>query len=333
MHGIYLLWWVQERQLSPALVAAVMAIGDLAIMVLEVPTGWLADRCGHRVSLIAGSLAQTAGMLLCWLGEGVPAFVCASVLVGLGDALRSGANEALLYRTCVALDREQDFQRLDARARAAALVALVALVLAGGVIVDRFGYAAGWLAEVSLCAVGLAVACAFAEPPAAASADDHRDPSEQCATPVPVTMAALILPASLLGAAASAALFIAQTATQITPRAATALVAAVTLAEAAGSAVATRAPRAGVRAQTLLAAAGMTLVGVGLARSGLFTGVVIVLSFLMGVAHPLRASALQRLAADDVRARVASVASACDMALSTITLPLAGVWSRRRSRR
>ena len=58
MHGLYLLWWVEERHVSPALVAAILAAGDLAIALLEAPTGWLADRCGYRLSLIAGSAVQ-----------------------------------------------------------------------------------------------------------------------------------------------------------------------------------------------------------------------------------------------------------------------------------
>ena len=83
MHGLYLLWWVQEKQMSPAVVAATLAAGDLAIFLLEVPTGWCADRYRHRVSLIVGSFTQVLGMVACWLGQGVPGLIAASVLVAL----------------------------------------------------------------------------------------------------------------------------------------------------------------------------------------------------------------------------------------------------------
>src|SRR5688572_5895131 len=124
MHGLYLLWWVGERGISPAIVAAILVAGDLALIVLEVPAGWFADRFGHRTSLITGSLFQVLGMIACWLGRGVPELVLASVLVAVGDAFRSGADEALLYRTCAALGREEDFQKIQARTRAAGLFAL-----------------------------------------------------------------------------------------------------------------------------------------------------------------------------------------------------------------
>jgi hypothetical protein len=53
------------------------------------------------------------------------------------------------------------------------------------------------------------------------------------------------------------------------------------------------------------------------------------LALLSGLADPLRAAAVQRLSKDEARARAASLASVCDMALSTALLPLAGMWRRR----
>ena len=147
MDGLYLLWWVQEKQMSPALVAATMAAGDLLLMALEVPTGWFADRFGNRRSLILGSLLQVAGMICCWLADGIPGLVGACLLVAVADAFRSGADQALLYRTCVAIGREPEFQRIEARSRAVQVVALALLIVAGGAIVTTWGFAAGWLAE------------------------------------------------------------------------------------------------------------------------------------------------------------------------------------------
>src|SRR5436190_14704826 len=205
MHGLYLLWWIQERQIAPAVLASVLAAGDLVLVFLEIPTGRFADRFGHRASLILGSLVQVAGMLCCWLGHGIPALVAASVLVAVGDAFRSGADQALLYRTCVTLDREAAFQRIEAQTRTVELVALVGLTLAGGLIVKIWGFAAAWVAESTLCAAGLGIAWGMTEPPAARIQDDDRAPPEARVSIVSLRMALLIVPASGLGAAAGAA--------------------------------------------------------------------------------------------------------------------------------
>src|SRR5262245_53713212 len=121
MHGLYLLWWVQEKHVSAPLVASILAAGELAITILEVPTGWLADRYGHRANLIAGSLMQAAGMIMCWLGDGAAGVLAACLLIAIGDAFRSGADQALLYRSCAALGRASEFQSREARANSVTL--------------------------------------------------------------------------------------------------------------------------------------------------------------------------------------------------------------------
>ena len=74
-----------------------------------------------------------------------------------------------------------------------------------------------------------------------------------------------------------------------------------------------------------LASIGAILLGIGLALPAAFYPMVFALSFLLGVAEPLRAAAIQRLAADEVRAQAASAASACDKALLIVGLPAAGM--------
>lgn len=367
MHGLYLLWWVQEREVSPAAVAAILAAGDLALTALEVPTGWVADRYGHRISLIVGSALQIVGMLCCWLARGVPGLLTASLLVALGDAFRSGADQALLYRSCRALGREADFQRIEASTRAATLVALVGLLLAGGLIVETLGFAAGWIAETALAMVGLLIAYRMVEPPAGAIDSEPRANHASRRSAVSRResrrtfgrLVAVIAPASLLGAAAGATAFLAQTAQWATPAGTTLLVAAITLAEAAGALLARRLT-AHLRFQFVLAGVGTVMLVVavtpslpsaipwlppgtlwlppilpwlppsgGSLQESAFLAAVVCLSFLLGLAEPLRAALIQRLSADHVRARAASLASACDKLLGTIALIIAGTVPRR----
>jgi hypothetical protein len=337
MHGVYLLWWVQERHVSAAAVATILAAGDLALTALEVPTGWLADRYGHRACLIAGSAFQAIGMLVCWLGEGIAGLLAASVVVALGDAFRSGADQALLYRSCAAIDREADFQRIEAKTRAATLVALVVLLLGGGAIVRIWGFAAGWIAEITLSVAGLMVACAMVEPPQAvpsAAASTAPRPLDDRGVLGGRSLAAvspfaiLVLPASWLGGIAGATAFYAQTTQSAHVALTTLLVAAITLAEAAGAIVAARLVAA-VRTQFILAAAGTAMLAAACLQPTTFLPAVVGLSFVLGVAEPLRATAIQRASADHVRARAASIASACDKAVATVALLVAGAVPRR----
>jgi MFS transporter len=329
MDGLYLLWWTQEKGMSPALVAATMAAGDLALMALEVPTGWFADRFGSRRSLILGSALQVAGMICCWLADGIAGLIGACLLVAVADAFRSGADQALLYRTCIALDRESEFQRIEGRSRAVQVVVLALLTVAGGAIVTTWGFTAGWISETLLCAVGGAVAFAMIEPPASDEDSEANASAPRANVPWRV-VALLILPLAFLDAAGSTGSFVLQTTGDRSPAAVTMLVALITLSNSAGSALATRLPAVGVRMQLAIAACGFVLVVAALTNPAALIPVTIALSFGTGALHPLRAAAIQRLATDGIRARAASAASACDMAISTLFLLLAGTWLSRR---
>ena len=332
MHGLYLVWLVHERGFSPALVATVLAAGDLCVFALEVATGWAADRLGHRRSLIIGSVVQVCGMVALWLAASTPILLIASLLVALGDAFRSGADEALLYRTCVALGREADFQAIEARTASVSLIALVALLMGGGGIVAVAGYTAAWLTEIALSVTGLVLAYLMVEAPAAPAPGPGEESSSQ-ATRVEWRMfARLVVPAALLNGFAATAAFLAQTGASAEIAGVTALVAAMTLSEAAGAWMAARVWRNDGRLHLLLLACGAAILAASLMTSAGAAAAAVALAFLPGLIHPLRAVALQRVAGDGVRARIASLASACDMACSTLGLLAAGAVSARRRR-
>jgi MFS family permease len=323
MHGLYLLWWTQEKHVAPVTVAAIIAAGDFAILLLEVPTGWLADRFGHRASLLAGSCTQVLGMLVCWLGEGTPGLLAASLLIAVGDCFRSGADQALLYRTCAALDRERDFQSIEAYAHASQTIVLVVLILLGGVIVTRWGFAAGWLTETVLCAIGGVLAWLMTEPPAYDDAPERDHIQARGRRHRPVWLLVLVVPAALLGGAAHATSFLAQTAMS-NPVSTSILAAAVAAAEAAGAWLAARTRvTTDLGWQLSLAFAGALALGIGVGVPAALLPIAAVLAMLDGFATPLRAAAIQRLAAPDQRAQAASIASALDKGINALILPLA----------
>jgi MFS family permease len=160
MHGLYLLWWVQERHIPPPIVAGILAAGDLAVTLLEIPTGWFADRFGHRLSLIVGSLVQVAGMLCCWLGQGVSGVLAASLLVAWG-MLQIRADQApklySIVRSSIAITSSRKSRRRHDRS-----------ARRDGRPGARWrsdcrevGFGAGWFVETALCAVGLIIARAM----------------------------------------------------------------------------------------------------------------------------------------------------------------------------
>jgi MFS family permease len=329
---------VQYKHVSPAAVATILAVGDIAITLLEIPTGRFADRFGYRCSLITGSAVQVIGMLLCWLAEGIPGLVLASLCVALGDTFRSGADQALLYESCAATGQPERFQQIEAKTHSLELIALVAMMLVGGVVVETAGFSMAWLLETGLAAAGVFLALTMVEPPSNGLANisqsartigggglsTSRAPLQGCQN----SLLRLIVPAALVGGAAGALAFRAQTGGQTDPIELTGLVTLITLAEAAG-AWSSRylRPRAGT--QYVILALGVAVSVAVFIENTLFVSGVLGLSVLRGVAEPLRATAIQGLV-ESRRAEAASWANAVDGAVRTVSLLIAGAVPRRR---
>jgi hypothetical protein len=138
------------------------------------------------------------------------------------------------------------------------------------------------------------------------------------------------VPGAVLDGLASVAAFLAQTRADAEVARVTALVAAMTLSEAAGAWIAARVWRNDGRLHLLLLACGTAVLAAALVSSAGVAAAAVALALFPGLIHPLRAAALQRVAADGVRARIASFASACDMACTTLGLLAAGALSARR---
>jgi hypothetical protein len=146
-------------------------------------------------------------------------------------------------------------------------------------------------------------------------------------------MVAAVLPAAVLGAAASAASFVAQVRAGASPDSATSIAALFVLAEAAGFALGGRTSPLRAGWQCGVAALGLLALVVSSLAGGAASPLLAVLLSLVGGAFaPWRAVAIQQLASDSLRATAASLASAADMACSTVLLPLAALAQRRHRR-
>ena len=147
MLPIIVLFW-QENGLDLFQVFALQALYAVAVVLLEVPTGMVADRLGKRTSLIAGTWAMVIGYVGYAMGHGFVAFLAAEIALAFGSALISGADTSLLYDTLKALDREDEYTRREGRARALQLASFAGCNLLGGVIGSYDYRAAMWATAV-----------------------------------------------------------------------------------------------------------------------------------------------------------------------------------------
>jgi MFS family permease len=80
----------QDNGLSMQEIFILKSIYSLAIVVLEIPSGWMADVWGRRKTLILGALLGSAGFFMYSFSYGFWAFVMAEIILGAGHSLYQG---------------------------------------------------------------------------------------------------------------------------------------------------------------------------------------------------------------------------------------------------
>ena len=129
----------QARGLDLFQVGLLMGVYSLTIVLLEVPTGGLADAIGRkRVAVVAYSCIALSGIVILFAFS-FPLFLGGFILNGIGRALSSGALDAWFVDALQATDPELDLQPALARAGTFTFLSLGIGTLIGGGIPRLFG--------------------------------------------------------------------------------------------------------------------------------------------------------------------------------------------------
>ena len=121
------------RGLSPGQIGLVFAVHSIVALLLELPTGGLADAIGNRPVLTLSVLLGGAGLLTMATAHSVGVFALAFGLIGAGRALDSGPLESWFVDATHAADPDADVTAGLSRAAAANGSGLAIGAVLGGV--------------------------------------------------------------------------------------------------------------------------------------------------------------------------------------------------------
>jgi MFS family permease len=128
------------------------AVWAIVIVLLEVPSGALADLVGRKALLVAAAVMMALEMLLlavvppdsAWV---LPALLLNRVLSGAAEAFASGADEALAFDSLQAVGREGDWPRVLERLMQFGGLATIVAMITGSLVYspDLFNAVGSWL--------------------------------------------------------------------------------------------------------------------------------------------------------------------------------------------
>ncbi|MEZ4504056.1 MAG: MFS transporter [Dehalococcoidia bacterium] len=164
--AIWVIYLIDVRGLTLGQVLLFEAAYSTVVVLVEVPTGILADRFGRRPMLIAGSLGWGAAFTTFGLATTFETLLGSYILFAIGYSLFSGADTAFLFDTLRTLGRGDEFARRAGRLNGVSTVVTALFTLAGSLMVRWTPLAWPMVLSGVFSLVAAASALPLREPPA-----------------------------------------------------------------------------------------------------------------------------------------------------------------------
>lgn len=151
IYPIYVLMF-EESGLSISNISLLLVIWSAAVVVLEIPTGILADHWSRKKSMVLGIILKATGYFV-WIFAGeFFLFALGFILWGMSESLCSGSEEALLYDCLKDDNQEKEFTKVYGQGNFFAGIAIACSSLLGGFLSKVIGYQG-----VLICCMGSAL--------------------------------------------------------------------------------------------------------------------------------------------------------------------------------
>lgn len=128
---VFFLYFNQHMPIDQVL--RLEAIYYVAVVILEVPSGYLSDTLGRRLTLLISAVSAIFAYALFFLGGSFGVFVLAQIGLAASMAFRSGTDTSFHYDLLKCLGREDAYPQREARITRNIFIASAGAALLGGV--------------------------------------------------------------------------------------------------------------------------------------------------------------------------------------------------------
>jgi len=153
----------QENGLGMKDVLLLQGIYSVAIVSLEIPSGYFADVWGRKSTLIIGSFLGVIGFTIYSFTYGFWGFLIAELTLGIGQSFISGSDSALLYDTLKEEQREDEYVKIEGRVLSIGNFAETLAAVIGGFLAE-ISLRTPFIAQIFIAMIAIPAAIGLIEP-------------------------------------------------------------------------------------------------------------------------------------------------------------------------
>ncbi len=153
----------EDNGLGMADVLLLKGIYSIAIVIFEIPSGYFADVWGRKNTMIIGSILGTFGFITYTVSGSFTGFLCAELMLGIGQSFISGSDSALLYDSLVQEKREKEYVKQEGRVISIGNFSETLAAVAGGFLAE-ISLRTPFIAQIFVAALAIPAAITLLEP-------------------------------------------------------------------------------------------------------------------------------------------------------------------------
>lgn len=153
----------ESNGLSMKDIMVLQAVYSVAIVILEIPSGYLADIWGRKRTLLLGAVMGVVGFSTYSISHGFAGFLIAEVILGIGQSCVSGADSAMLYDSMLELKQEKQYSKFEGRISSMGNFAEAVAAIIGGLLAT-VALRAPYIAQTAVALIAVPAALTLKEP-------------------------------------------------------------------------------------------------------------------------------------------------------------------------
>lgn len=169
------LFW-EQKGMTVQMVVYTEIIYAVTIVLLEIPTGIIADKWSRKKMIVIDAFLGCFEFLILIYATEFWHFALVVFLSGIGRSASSGSENALLYDSLLLGGEAQSFEKYLGRLNACDFTASILAALSGSLMAGRFGFNFNYWVSFIAMLVSLCISLKLVEPPIRNKADSEPIP-------------------------------------------------------------------------------------------------------------------------------------------------------------
>lgn len=162
-HGLWMIY-LAHKGMSLLEIGMLEGFFHVCSLIMEVPTGAIADLLGRKASRVAGRISGLVSLLILIFSNTFWMFACSFFFSALSYNLESGSGEALVFDSLKVIKEEKGYTKVAGNLEAIFQTASIFSLIVGGLLGEK-SFMLAFMSAIVVSVIAIVLAMTFYEPP------------------------------------------------------------------------------------------------------------------------------------------------------------------------